>query len=264
MTLRAWSADRAGIAAFALSLAACAPAVAPRTAPGVPSPPSRLAAPWEVPAAALATQRLYRVRYDGPQGEGNVKVTLRLATVERYQVQAADPLGRPLWALDVAGGRGLWVDHRAESTCRLEGRLELAGVPLSPFPLLALPPLLLGRLPAAPGVGEERAALRAAASGDARIDFADAEGRRWTARLTDGRPRSWTLWAAGGREPRISWLAAGDEAVLSDREQGVQLRWREIVAEPLAGDLEPVASPPGYREMVCGEADGGVAPDHPI
>lgn len=229
-------------------VAACAPASAPHAVPA--RPPALTSAPgpapWEIPAAALGTQRLYRVRYSGPEGEGSVKVTLRLATAERYQVQAADPLGRLLWSLDAGEGHGLWIDHRAEVACRLGDRLTLAGVPLAPFPLLALPPLLLGRLPAAPGADGGLAA-----GGKGGLDFVDEKGRRWTARCDGGRPESWTLWAADGRQPRISWLKADGEAVLSDRQQRVQLRWREVVAEPLAGALEPLPVPPGYREIVC-------------
>jgi hypothetical protein len=232
---------------LAAAVAACAPAARPRTEPAVP--PALSAAPggspWEIPAAALGTQRLYRVRYSGPEGEGSVKVTLRLVTAERYQVQAADPLGRLLWSLDVGEGRGLWIDHRAEVACRLGDRLTLTGVPLAPFPLLALPPLLLGRLPAPPGAGG------AAAGGDDGLDFLDREGRRWTARCDGGRPESWTLWASGGDEPRISWLRVDGEAILSDREQRVQLRWREVVAEPLTGVPDPLTVPSGYREIAC-------------
>ncbi len=61
-----------------------------------------------------------------------------------------DPLGRVVWGLDVAADRGLWVDHRNHTYCRLDGPLDLAFLPLGPLSLSALPPLLLGRLPAPP------------------------------------------------------------------------------------------------------------------
>ena len=236
---------------LAAAVAACALASRPHPVPAVPPPPPTLAAtpgdaPWEIPAGALGTQRLYRVHYSGPDGEGSVKVTLRLVTAERYQVQAADPLGRLLWSLDVGEGGGLWIDHRAEAACRLGDRLDLRGVPLSPFPLLALPPLLLGRLPAPPAVPGEAAT----GGGASDLDFVDSDGRRWTARCAGGRPESWTLWSGDG-EPRISWVKVDDEAILSDREQRVQLRWRQVVAEPLGAPPEPLPVPSGYREIVC-------------
>jgi hypothetical protein len=245
----------AGALALALTAACASPAPPPRSAAALAPP----APPWEIPAADLGTQRLFRVHYDGPQGEGSVKVTLRLAAADRYQVQAADPLGRPLWGLDVAAGGGLWIDHRQELTCRLAGSFELAGVPLAPFPLLALPPLLLGRLPAAPamgagGQGGTTGTARGAA-GAGRLDFRDAEGRRWTARSAGGRPLSWTLWGDDG-EPRISWTLSDGEAILSDRGQRAQLRWREVVSERLAGALAPLPVPADYRETDCREAYG--------
>jgi hypothetical protein len=240
-------------------LAACAPAAPPRSVAGAGGGRAAAegAAPWEIPADALASQRLYRLRYDGPDGEGGFKVTLRLVAADRYQVQAADALGRPAWSLEVEGARGLWLDHRRALACRLAGRLDLAGLPLSPFPLPALPPLLLGRLPAAPAEPEARRA--AGAPGATALAFVDAEGRRWTADLDGGRPVAWALWdgagAAEGGRPRISWRSVGGEAILSDRERRAQLRWRQVVAEPLLGAPAPLAVPAGFQEMNCGSVD---------
>ena len=254
--------EKAGLAAAALAVAlatGCASTPPPaRPAPPAPPPSPAAAEPapaaWEIPPRLLDSQRLYRVRYQGPEGEGGLRLTLQLDDPERYRARAADLLGRPLWSLYFDGGGGLWVDHRADVYCRLHGHADLTGLArlaLAPFPLAALPPLLLGRLPAAPSAGT----VPAAAAGTT-IDYRDAEGRRWTASLTgDGAPESWALWgegAAGG--PVLTWLAAGGEAVLSDRAAGIQLRWREVVAEPLAGVLEPAEPPAGYREVSCPEA----------
>jgi hypothetical protein len=239
------------------------PPVAPPPAPASveePAPPAAPAAaptpPWEIPPELLDRQRLYRVRYDGPEGEGGLRLTLWLADPDRYDARAADQLGRPLWSLSVRGAGGLWVDHRAEAWCRLDGALDLAGLPLAPFPLAALPPLLLGRLPARPAGGVEPP------PGASAIEIVDGEGRRWTAELGGGAPDggapvSWTLWgrdAAAG--PVLTWVAAGGEAVLSDRGAGVQLRWREAVSEPLGGLPAPLEPPAGYREASCAAAAG--------
>lgn len=210
----------------------------PWLAPGAPD-----AEPWRLPAGELATQRLLRVAYDGPDGEGSFKLTLRLAADGRYQARAVDPFGRALWTLDATDDGGLWIDHRAEAACRLAGRLDVAAARLTPFPLAALPALLLGRLPAAPAGAVER-------DGD-RLDFRDAEDRRWTARLAAGAPAAWTLWADG--EPALWWRAGDGEASLSDRRRKTQLRWRQVVREALDGSLETAAVPAGYALVDCAQ-----------
>src|SRR5215207_6025995 len=138
----------AALLAGAAFLAGCAGNPAPRPLPAGD------VQPWQIPPGAYGSQRLYRASYSGPQGEGNFRLTLRLASAERYQVTSSDPLGRALWSLDVLYGdgaeRGLWLDHRNKAYCEFTGRFDVVGVPLAPFPLLSLPALLLGRLPAAP------------------------------------------------------------------------------------------------------------------
>ncbi|MBV8200530.1 MAG: hypothetical protein JOZ15_07885, partial [Acidobacteria bacterium] len=127
----------------------------PKAPPRAPAAGAGGAAPaeqpvWQVPAAAYGSQILYRVAVTGAEGEGSLKLTLRLASPERYQAQAVDPLGRAIWGLDVNGDRGLWLDHRGHIYCRLAGALDLAFLPLGPLSVSALPPLLLGRLPVPP------------------------------------------------------------------------------------------------------------------
>src|SRR5690349_23154179 len=85
---------------LAFLLTGCAGGPAPRPLPA----PST--SPWQIPQAAYGSQRLYRVSYSGPEGEGSFKVTLRLASPARYQIQAVDPVGRSLWSLDVANDAG--------------------------------------------------------------------------------------------------------------------------------------------------------------
>ncbi|MGH9361964.1 MAG: hypothetical protein ACRD2T_08600, partial [Thermoanaerobaculia bacterium] len=113
--------------------------LAPAHAPETP--------PWEIPAAALGSQRLYRVSTSGAQGEGSFRLSLLLAAPERYQARAVDPVGRALWTLDVEGERGLFLDHRSRAYCVFAGRFDISGVPLAPFPLVSLPALLLERVP---------------------------------------------------------------------------------------------------------------------
>lgn len=247
-----------GCLAALVSLAGCAGTLpAPAPAPAGSGTPS--SAPWNLPAADLATQRLFRVTYDGPDGEGSFRLTLRLAGAARYRAQASDPLGRPLWSLDVDGDAGLWLDHRERSACTLAGRFDLAAARLAPFPLSSLPALLLGRVPAAPAGAVERGA------GRAELGYRDAAGRRWSVRLdAAGQPASWTLWRDG--EPAVWWRAAAAggrrEATLSDRRRGTQLRWRQVVREALGdGGLTAAAVPEGYATVDCAALYGAGGDD---
>jgi hypothetical protein len=190
------------------------------------------------------------VSYSGPAGEGSFRLTLRLASPARYQLQAVDPVGRSLWSLDVAHDAGLWLNHRGRTYCLFEGRFDVSGAPLGPFPLLSLPSLLLGRVPAEPAAGA------AAQSGD-QFDFRDGSNRRWTGALDpERRVLSWTLTESGA--PRVWWMRRDDWAILSDRERGIQLRWREVLREDLDREPPRLAAPAGYREVPCAEQE---APD---
>ncbi len=137
------AAATAPLLAAALLAAACATTRSPApAAPGLD--------PWQLPPSAVGTQRLFRASFEGPQGGGGFRLTLRLAAADRYRVEAVDPVGRALWTLDVAGAAGLWVDHRNRVVCRPTGSFELAAAQLPTLPLAALPRLLLGRLPVPP------------------------------------------------------------------------------------------------------------------
>lgn len=200
---------------------------------------------WQIPPDALGTQRLYRVSYSGPEGEGSFRVTLRLVSPERYEIQAVDPLGRALWSLDVLEGQGLWLDHRGRAYCSFAGRFEMRGFPLGPFPLLALPSLLLGRVPAEPaGPVQEK---------DGETVFLDAAGRRWAASAEGGLVGSWNL--AEKDAPTLWWRLYEGSAILSDRERGIQVRWREVLRESLQGELKPLTPPGGYRQTECESPD---------
>lgn len=259
-TGRARLAAAALLAVVAALLAGCVSASQPRRTPppgsgpaesgaagpgaagsGVAGEVSAGAAAWQIPPAELGTQRLFRVHYDGPQGEVGLRVTLWLADTERYRVSAADALGRAVWTLSIADGNGLWLDHRQESYCRFRGAIDLAAVPLSPFRFAALPALLLGRLPEPPAV-PPTAGQR---------EYRDADGKRWTFTEADGRVVAWTVWRGG--EPAAWWNGRGDEAILSERRDQVQLRWRQVVREALPA-LPPEPELPASYVLAC---DGG-------
>jgi hypothetical protein len=199
------------------------------------------AAPWQIPPAAFGSQRLYRVSYSGPRGEGSFRLTLRLAAAERYQVMAVDPIGRALWSLDVEADRGLWLDHRNRGYCSFNGSFDVADVPLAPFPLLALPALLLGRLPAEPAAAPQVKGRE--------LTYRDGQERRWTARLAGDQVESWTLWEES--RPVVLWVHREDWSILSDRAQGAQVRWKEVLAEKLPRSLTALAIPQGFEEEDC-------------
>ncbi len=201
------------------------------------------APPWGLAGDDLGTQRLFRLRYDGPEGEGSFRLTLRLVAADRYRASAVDAVGRLVWSLSVEGEEGLWLDHRQERFCRFRGRFAPEALALSPFGLPSLPALLLGRIPVAPADPLGPAEM----GKQERLDYLDTEGRRWTAQLLpSGDLASWTLWQEG--EPVAWWSRQGEEALLSERRRAAQLRWREVLREAISGELPPLAVPGTFRE----------------
>jgi len=201
-----------------------------------------------VATTELGTQRLFRMHYDGPEGEGSFKLTLRLAALDSFQITTVDRLTRRWWGLSVDGDEALLLDHRGRTYCRYGGEIEIAAVPLGPLPFRTLPALLLGRLPLAAATPVER-------SGD-EIGFRDRDGRRWSAILERGAATNWILWGEDG--PEVWWQRRDDASLLSSRSEGLQLRWRQIVAEPMVEPLTPVTIPADYVAGNC--AEGGVTP----
>lgn len=225
-------------------LAGCMLVTPKPVAPAAGAPPAL--PPWSIAEADLASQRLFRVHYSGPEGDGSFRVTLRLATPDAYQVTAADALGRPVWSLAVDGDHGLFLDHARQRFCRFGGALDLESLPLAPFPLPSLPALLLGRLPAVPAADLVK-------TRGARVDYRDEKDRRWSAIVEDGRVRQWTLWIDD--TPTVWWTHAGEEAVLSDRRDSVQVRWRESLREPMPGPLPAPEEVPEAYASGCGRRE---------
>jgi hypothetical protein len=231
-----------------LVAAGCASKPVPAPAVSRPTPPRTLL-PWQMPQEAYGSQRLYRVSYSGPEGEGSFKVTLRLVSPARYQIQASDPLGRSLWSLDVNNAEGLWLNHHSRNYCQFEGRFDVSGVPLGPFPLLSLPSLLIGRVPGEPAPDSPTAEPRGR-----EFDYKDAAERRWTGALGErGLVLSWTL--SEGSTPKVWWMRRDDWAILSDREREVQVRWREVLHEDLDREPPRLTVPSDYKKTPCGEPD---------
>lgn len=138
------------------------------------------------------------------------------------------------------------LDHRENEFCRFGEDLDLSSLYLGSFPVRSLPALLLGRLPAAP-TGAAR--WSPAEGGGRRLDLKDGAGRRWRAVLNPTLQR-WSVRDPGGKLLAEQWWEDG-WWILEDRRQGLELRWREVASEPLAGPVEAPVVPQRYREGSC-------------
>lgn len=223
------------------ALAACTP----------PGRPARLPAgghAWEIPPAALGSQRLYRIGYQGPEGKLSFRLTLYLVKAAQFRMDAADGVGRRIFSLEVHEGApgaapsALWLDHREKQYCRLGSDGLPEGLPLANLPLEALPRLLVGVMPAEPA--------SELAQQDGKISYRDENGQQWSGQVgADGALAWWTLAEAG--QPSAWWQRQPSETIYSDRHAGLQVRLQEQVVEPLAAAPAPLEIPAGYAEIAC-------------
>lgn len=181
-------------------------------------------------------QALFRLQFAGPRGSIALRLVLRRAARDRYEMRAAGPLGRTLWRLAVAEGTALLIDERNGRFCRMQGEARLEALRLPPLPLETLAAALLGEPPVPAAVGDGH--------GEWRADG----GRRWTWSAHAGRVLSWTLWQEG--RPLVWWRRESHGGLLSVR-GGAQLRWSEVVREPLRESLAAPQAPTGGVEADC-------------
>ncbi len=208
------------------------------------SPESSGADPWDLPSDSYPTQRLYRVKYLGPEGDAGFKLTLYLEGPNRYRLLASD-LGRKLWSLSVDNqGEALWIDYRGKEYCRSDAAGELRFVPLAGLPLIAMPKLLLGAIPAKPATGLNRSIDR--------ISFLDDRGQLWNGGFVDERLEWWSLVESG--EVNVWWRRQGRGGTFVDRPGGQRVSWTEIVSEVLDAPLAAVPIPAKHHEGRCSEA----------
>jgi hypothetical protein len=197
--------------------------------------------PWLIPAHELSTQRYLTLRYNGPEGDGVLKLALRLETPERYSLEGSDRLGRSWFKLAADGDRALYLDQRERTYCRFSQAIEIAAVPLGPLPFDVLPALLLDRLPVVPAEPLRRR--------EGEVRFRDEGGRRWSAELSGGAPVRWTLLRDG--RPAVWWFRRDGTSYLSASEEKLQLRWRQGRVEPLLRPAIPLDVPEGYSAGEC-------------
>ncbi len=227
------------LAATLLLLAGCA------TTGSLFSGPSPVSAePWHLPEDAHPSQRLYRVKYSGPEGDAGFKLTLYLEAEAKYRMLASD-LGRKLWSLSVDGqGEAVWLDYRRKEYCRASAASELRFLPLADLPAVSLPRLLLGRLPAEPAAGLAR--------GERNVSFLDDRGFRWNGEL-DGEQLQWWSLVEDGKAV-VWWRREERGGVFSDQRRNQVVRWREVVREQLRSPLGEVEIPERFSAGGCGGA----------
>ena len=225
------------LAALTLAGAACSQLSAPPPVTTSAGPPSELPAGVEDATAPAATQTLYRVRYDGPEGDGSLRLVRRQVAGDRFQLRAADTFGRAVWSLDLDGDQVLLLDHRRKEACVAGGELRVPEMALRSLPLPAVARVLDLQTPLPAPAGAEP------------TDWTDEAGQRWTARWEDGELAAWTLWQAG--EPQLWWSRQPRGGILSHRD-GSQFRWRQTAREDLVpADYRRLEPPAGYRFGEC-------------
>lgn len=190
-------------------------------------------------------QSLFRVEVRSADREANLRLVLRYGGERRFQLAAADLVGRTIWTFAVAGDHFLWADHRRQSYCRGETSvamsLPLLRMELSPA---AVPQILLGRLPiqAPEGLGE---------AADGRLRFADGSGRRWLAEYdAAGMLTGWELRDSAGLAI-ASWQRQEADFELILPQRGLTVRWRRASSEPLPEAWVPFNLPAGFEESAC-------------
>lgn len=203
---------------------------------------------WQVPPEAYPSQRLYRIRYIAPDGKKTgFKLTLYLLGSRQYRMLAADSLGRKVWSLDLdAAGQATWLDHRQKEFCHLGAADRLGFLPIARLPLVALPRLLLGRIPTEPKASLEKY--------DTHLTFLDAEGQRWNGSFTENEleARELQWWSQLEGEEAIAWWRREEQGgTYVHRSSSQELRWKEVVREPLTAPLEPLDVPQRFREAIC-------------
>ncbi len=199
---------------------------------------------WNLAESDLRLQRLYRAQVRQGDRETTVRLVLRLVDTDRFELAASDALGRPLWSLAIAGGWARFVEGGARSGCRLAASASLRLPRIDwELPVLDLPAVLVGRLPATPAAS--------GANADA-VDFRDQRGWRWTASRDALGPLRWTLWRGG--VPAVRWERTDRGGRLDSRDGQLQVRWREGAREPIAaGGSGSVPAPEGEPECEHGD-----------
>jgi hypothetical protein len=200
-------------------------------------------------AAGEPLQLLLRAELADGADRATVRLTLRRWRADRFELEAADVVGRRLWSLAVAGEGGLWRDARGAATCRLAAggpvRLGELVVPLAPR---ALPVVLLGGLPVAlpPDAREEVAEARA-------VQFVDDSGGRWRVVLAPGgQAVSWRLEL--GNDSALEWERDGERQRLRTRSPRLEISWSEAARERLARPAPPWVEPDATTPE-CGDEE---------
>lgn len=198
---------------------------------------------WQIPPEAYPSQRLYRIRYQAPDGKkAGFKLTLYLLGEAQYRMLAADSLGRKLWSLDLdQEGDATWLDHRNKEFCHLGAADRLGFLPIARLPLVSFPRLLLGRIPTEPFANLEQYTTH--------LTFLDEQGQRWNGSF-EGDELQW--WSQQEGEESIAWWRREEQGgTYAHRSSKQELKWTEVVRERLTSPLDDLEIPTRFREGIC-------------
>ncbi len=197
---------------------------------------------WELPADSLGQQWLFRLRARKAKDSVRLRLALRLAGPQDFELEALDTLGRRQWSLRGKENRIIWLDHRERTLCQMADSItlpEALPIPVAPWALVRV---LLGRAPQTPqsGIAEE---------GSLRI-YEDSLGQRWVVEL--GEHGQVVSWSGKGHDGRgVSWERGDENAVLVVESAELEVTWKAVAKEPLRRRLVPPVLPDGYREVDC-------------
>lgn len=191
-------------------------------------------------------QYLFRLAVARGDEAADLRLVLRTAGAARYELRAADLVGRAVWSLGVAGQRFVWTDFRERRFCRGSASNGVR-LPLLRFemPLAAVPNLLLEGRPFAGSGGAGR--------GSGTVTTLDASGRSLASTLADGRLVAWTLHDASGHR-LADWERDGGGSRLVVPGGNLDLRWR-LVSGERGAPLGALAAPEEFRETACDDVD---------
>ena len=115
-------------------------------------------------------------------------------------------------------------------------------MPLADLPLIALPKLLLGLMPAKPVASLKQA--------EGKVSFLDEQGQLWNGGLNGERLEWWSLIENG--EPIVWWRREERGGTFSDAEGEQQVSWSEVVRERLEDPLAGLEIPGRFEPGDCG------------
>jgi hypothetical protein len=200
--------------------------------------------PWALKPDQVPSQSIFKLHYADPSRGGSLRLVMRLAGANHYELSTSDTFGRQLWDLELRNTDVMILDHKTHEFCSTDDATVLSLLALKPLSLESLPLVLFGRLPAQPAEDLELSSTSQV--------FHDTLGQKWSVRGQESDPEAWTLWDID--RPQLWWIRHGKGGILSGR-NGTQIRWEVASVEPLAHQIESLTIPETYLRRPCDDAD---------